>query len=115
MSKARRIRLIILRSLFVTLVLMAVFMLSRALAETSGTCGDNLTWVLDDDGLLTISGSGEMKDYDFDEDHYAPWYGKTIKEVIIDDGVTNIGSDAYSPDAFCIFITYASNHGRFPL
>ena len=26
----------------------------------SGTCGDNLTWVLDDCGTLTISGTGEM-------------------------------------------------------
>ena len=29
----------------------------------SGTCGKNLTWVLDEDGVLTISGEGEMEDY----------------------------------------------------
>ena len=28
----------------------------------SGTCGDNLTWTLSDDGTLTISGTGEMWD-----------------------------------------------------
>ena len=29
----------------------------------SGVCGDNLTWVLDDEGTLTISGTGDMYDY----------------------------------------------------
>ena len=36
-----------------------------AQAETSGTCGENLTWVLDDDGVLTISGEGEMTSFTF--------------------------------------------------
>jgi len=36
------------------------------LSEKSGTCGDNLTWVLDDEGTLTISGSGAM--------HYWSYY-----------------------------------------
>ena len=26
----------------------------------SGSCGENVTWTLDDSGLLTISGSGAM-------------------------------------------------------
>ncbi len=29
----------------------------------SGTCGENLTWVLTEDGTLTISGEGEMEDW----------------------------------------------------
>ena len=29
----------------------------------SGTCGENLTWTLDDSGTLTISGTGEMDDF----------------------------------------------------
>ncbi len=34
-------------------------------AETvaSGTCGTNLTWLLDDEGLLTISGTGVMANF----------------------------------------------------
>ena len=32
-------------------------------APKSGTCGENLTWTLSDDGVLTISGSGAMTDY----------------------------------------------------
>ncbi len=43
----------------------------------SGECGangDNLTWVLTDDGTLTISGSGKMKSYS--DSSVAPWYAK---------------------------------------
>lgn len=32
----------------------------KASAASSGTYGENLTWTLDDEGLLTISGSGNM-------------------------------------------------------
>lgn len=31
--------------------------------EMSGLCGTNLTWTLSTDGVLTISGAGEMFDY----------------------------------------------------
>ena len=33
----------------------------------SGNCGEDVTWTLDDSGLLTISGSGAMADYSSDE------------------------------------------------
>ena len=41
----------------------------------SGECGDNLTWVLTGDGMLTISGSGEMKNYTLQvlSGKHAPW------------------------------------------
>ena len=29
----------------------------------SGSCGENLTWTLDDEGTLVISGEGPMTDY----------------------------------------------------
>ncbi|MGN0479549.1 MAG: leucine-rich repeat protein, partial [Hominenteromicrobium sp.] len=55
----------------------------------SGTCGENLTWVLDEDGVLTISGTGRMEDFDI---YFAPWhsYQSSIITAIIEDGVTNI-------------------------
>ena len=68
----------------------------------SGTCGekgDNLSWTLDDNGVLTISGTGKMKDYDR---YYtvAPWkkseYADKIQYVLIKGGVTSIGSHAFS-------------------
>ena len=61
----------------------------------SGTCGDNLTWTLDDAGTLTISGEGAMTNYNSGG---APWYGKRaqIKEIVFAEGVTSIGNYAFS-------------------
>ena len=61
----------------------------------SGTCGDNLTWTLAD-SVLTISGMGAMENFAFNS--YAPWYDyrSSIKSVIISDGVTSIGYEAFS-------------------
>ena len=60
----------------------------------SGVCGDNLTWTLDKDGVLTISGVGAM--YDWDRD--APWFAEhreVIQAIVIEDGVTTIGDTAF--------------------
>lgn len=38
---------------------------ASATVVDSGTCGEHLTWVLDDTGTLTISGYGSMTDYDY--------------------------------------------------
>ena len=63
----------------------------------SGYCGSegdgkNLTWTLDSEGTLTISGKGEMKDYDYFSD---PWVGSAVKCVSIESGVTCIGDYAF--------------------
>ncbi|MBR4723694.1 MAG: hypothetical protein IK072_03050, partial [Clostridia bacterium] len=36
---------------------------ASATIVSNGTCGDNLTWTLDDNGRLTISGTGTMTDH----------------------------------------------------
>lgn len=60
------------------------------ITPASGTCGSNLTWTLDDKGVLTISGTGGMKDcYPC-----GPW-GTEVKEVVIEKGVTSIGDFAF--------------------
>lgn len=69
-----------------------------ASAESSGNCGDsgsNVTWSLDDNGTLTISGSGKIEDYRSDIDQ--PWYSNRsdITSVVIKPGVTSIGSLAF--------------------
>ena len=68
----------------------------------SGVCGENLTWTLDSEGLLTISGAGEMYDYDITwssaADDYittAPWGGKEVPAVVIGNSVTSIGYAAF--------------------
>ena len=38
---------------------------SAAKIVDSGNCGDNVKWTLDSDGLVTISGTGDIWDYQF--------------------------------------------------
>ncbi len=58
-----------------------------------GKCGDDLTWEIID-GVLTISGEGDMWDY---TDDGTPWYSisNTIEQIIIEDGVTFISTGAF--------------------
>ena len=58
----------------------------------SGTCGDDLTWMLTQDGTLTISGTGEMEYYHGADT--APWCKnqEDIVNVVVTSGVTSIGN-----------------------
>ena len=60
----------------------------------SGTCGTDVSWVLSEDGVLTISGNGSMDECSGDS---RPWieYSNTIKSVVILDGVTSIAEYAF--------------------
>lgn len=59
----------------------------------SGSCGDDLVWTLDETGLLTIAGTGDMEDYLLN----APWYSSAgdIQRIQICEGVASIGSYAF--------------------
>ena len=57
---------------------------------------DNLTWKLDADGTLTISGTGAMKDYDIENNKSPVYMNSKVKKVVIEDGVTSIGNYAFS-------------------
>lgn len=59
--------------------------------------GENLKWTLDNNGVLTISGSGAMKDYTWDENVRLDWYGykKDIRSVVLDNRITHIGNYAF--------------------
>jgi hypothetical protein len=74
---------------------------SAADAPTSGTCGENLTWTLDSEGTLTISGTGNFENYQWKT---SPWYNirKEIKKIIIKSGVTSIGKCAF---CYCASLT----------
>ena len=62
-----------------------------------GTWGD-LTWTLDADGLLTLSGSGDMSMSIRDMSSDDAWnpYGDSIKSVFINNDVTNVYNDCYN-------------------
>ena len=79
-------------SLFLALSMVSGMFLmfpATSFAATSGKCGDNLTWTLDDEGTLTISGTGEMYNYAFCD-------REDITNVIIENGLTDIGNGAFS-------------------
>ena len=56
----------------------------------SGTCGESVRWALYSDGLLSITGSGEMTEYNAAKQ--IPWFWRrdSITSVIIGEEVTNI-------------------------
>lgn len=66
----------------------------------TGKCGDNLTWTIGNDEVLTISGTGRIPDYNtsYGEKNTAPWcgYDYQIKKVVLGSGVQNIGNDAFA-------------------
>lgn len=99
----------------------------------SGDCGangDNVKWTLYEDGELVISGKGEMKDYyayNYDVVHAngtdagytnAPWYSKEVKTIKVNNGVTSIGTHAFSllKDLTDVFVSNSVsnlNYGAF--
>jgi|GEM_PF-2501887 len=60
----------------------------------NGTCGENVNYSFDSStGTLTISGTGAMTDYEATE---SPFFNKTeIQSVVIENGVTSIGKNAF--------------------
>ena len=89
----KRVLSVFLVLCFVLTLLPAAF----ADSSTSGKCGDNLTWTLDGDGTLTISGTGKMWDSDYYNDYDVPWadFLASIEKVVISKGVTSIGNEAF--------------------
>ena len=89
----KRVLSVFLVLCFVLTLLPAAF----ADSSTSGACGDNLTWTLDGDGTLTISGTGKMWDSDYYNDYDVPWadFLASIEKVVISKGVTSIGNEAF--------------------
>lgn len=74
--------------------------------EIAGICGENLTWKLDnEEGILTISGTGEMADWK--NVFSVPWNShlSMVKEVVIEDGVTSIGRYAFRASSYLTKVT----------
>ena len=79
------------------LLLVMMFLPMVAMADDSGTCGTNVTYTyVESTHTLTISGTGSMTNYAWNS--YAPWYNyrSEIVKVIIENGVTSIGYEAFS-------------------
>ena len=87
---------------FFTLFFALAASVGTIFAESSGTCGANLTWTLSDEGVLTISGTGAMEDFFYyygamGAEPATPWKDNlsAIKSIVIESGVTSIGNFAF--------------------
>lgn len=49
-----------------------------------------------EDEILHIEGNGAVPDYAADDLHARPWHGQRITSVWVDDGITEIGSNAFA-------------------
>ena len=56
-------------------------------------CAHGLEWTLDEMGTLELTGSGPVED--FGSAAETPWYGRTINQVIIHEGITELGDYAF--------------------
>ncbi|MBR6579815.1 MAG: leucine-rich repeat protein [Ruminococcus sp.] len=85
---------------------MPILTASAADIVASGECGaegDNILWEFDSEGKLTISGTGKMADWSFQQ----PWSDNAFKVVTaeISDGITYIGDYAFNN---CMYMTSVS-------
>ena len=81
-----------LQRLSMTLLLVMLSATTVWADDASGTYGDNLEWAFtESDSTLTISGTGEITDN-------APWssYKDQIKTVTLSEGISSIGTSAFS-------------------
>lgn len=96
-------------SLLLTCFLLLSAIETSVLATSaSGSCGENVTWALDEStGVLTVSGNGAMDDYQMKDSggetgwnfySTAPWwnYRHQIRQVVIENGVTHVGNHAFA-------------------
>lgn len=104
--KKRFVSLLLAISMILSLMpvsAVTAFAQGESSGEVSGYCGaenggKNLSWTLDNNGVLTITGNGAMKDYSGDSDAWRPdWYGNRdgIRSVVLDDNITHIGNYAF--------------------
>ena len=78
-----------------------------------GKCGESAEWLINSDGVLVISGTGEMSAYADDKSTDWGWrkYGDDINKVVIEDGITSTNSNSsmafiktFMPNVSCIII-----------
>lgn len=62
--------------------------------RTTGYLGEKISFEISDDGVMTVSGEGDMYNYSVSD---VPFKNNvSIKSVIIGDGITSIGRNVFS-------------------
>ncbi len=84
----------LLSFLLITVMLIPMAFTMNAANVAAGTCGEGMTWTLDDMGTLSIYGSGIIENYTWG--YMPPWYDYrlNVKQVIIYDALV-IGTSAF--------------------
>lgn len=84
----------LIKLLSMLMVLLIFVFPTEAYAVQTGSCGPNATYTYEN-GMLTISGDGGMKDYGRPEE--TPWYKyrDEVTAVIVTDGITGVGNLAF--------------------
>ena len=105
MQRAKKC-LALLLSLLLAVSLLPTVSLFGTAAEIvdTGACGENLTWTLDSDGLLTISGEGGIQGSPWNENNR-----DRIRSLMIESGVTGIWYGAFSDCANLASVTLADS------
>ena len=71
------------------LLVLALPMLAGAEIISSGKCGTDATWTLDDKGVMVVSGTGVMGGSKSGN------YWRAVEKAVIEEGVTGIGNNAF--------------------
>ncbi len=73
------------------------FVRVNAATVASGKCGENISWKLDSNGQLTISGKGKMDQWEDGDMDQIPWdaYRSSIKKVVVKPGITSVSDYAF--------------------
>lgn len=90
-------------------ILLLALCIGASAAGTSGKCGPSAYWSFDSStGTLTISGSGAMEDYEYENEY--PWmdYRDSIQTIVIGDQITQIGRNTF-PWTACSTIRFGKN------
>lgn len=73
--------------------------------SVSGTCGDNARWKIDDQGTLTVSGTGKVIYQSWPWDEYPKTENRdTVKRIVVEEGITelSVGALFYLPNAISV-------------
>ena len=78
------------------IIMLHMMSLSVQVEEATYQVTDTITAVLSSEGVLTISGTGELPDYMIAPQ--APWYMKreSVKKIVVEEGITRIGDNVFS-------------------
>lgn len=79
------------------LSLMMILLSLNAKAELlTYKCGDDCTATLDEKGVLTVTGTGEMYNFETKNRSESPFYrNNAIKKVVVEEGITQIGKNIF--------------------